>query len=226
MCGRFALSVDAEALQGAFPAFRFPKSWVPRFNMAPGQPILVLPNDGTNRADLFLWGLIPSWAKDATICRRLINARAETLAVKPAFRAAYRYRRCLVFASGFFEWQQTGKNKIPYFVHLRSKHPFAFAGLWEGWYAADGSLVLSATIVTTESNELLAPLHERMPVILAPESVAFWVDPAPQSPARLQSLLRPYPANEMEAYPVSPLVNRLENDTPHVLAPATTPQSE
>lgn len=226
MCGRFALSVDAATLQETFPSFTFPTQWTPRFNIAPGQPILVLPNDGTNRADFFLWGLIPSWAKDVTIGRRLINARAETLAVKPAFRAAYRYRRCLVFASGFFEWQQAGGKKIPYFVRLKSGRPFAFAGLWEDWHSADGSSVLSAAIVTTEPNELLAPLHDRMPVILAPESLALWLDPAPQPPARLQSLLRPYPPDEMEAYAVSPRVNRPENDTPQVLAPAGVSQSE
>lgn len=221
MCGRFALAVDTATLQETFPSFRFPEQWAPRFNIAPGQPILVLPNDGTNQADFFLWGLIPSWAKDAAIGRRLINARAETLAVKPAFRAAYRYRRCLVFASGFFEWQGAGKSKTPYFVRLKSKHPFAFAGLWESWRAADGSLVLSAAIVTTAPNELLAPLHERMPAILLPESLALWLDPAPQPAARLQTLLRPYPASEMEAYPVSSLVNRPENDIPQVIAPAS-----
>lgn len=226
MCGRFALSVDTAALQEAFPSFAFPTSWAPRFNIAPGQPILVLPNNGTNRADFFLWGLIPSWAKDPAIGHRLINARAETLSVKPSFRAAYRYRRCLVFASGFFEWHRQGKDRIPYFVRLRSGRPFAFAALWETWQAADGSSVLSAAIVTTRSNELLAPLHDRMPVILTPESLPLWLDAAPQNPARLQPLLRPYPADAMEAYPVSPLVNRPENDVPQVLLPASPPQQD
>jgi len=221
MCGRFALALDAAALQQAFPAFTFPVAWTPRYNLAPGQPILVLPNDGTRRADVFLWGLIPSWASDPRIGQRLINARAETLAVKPAFRAACRYRRCLVFASGFFEWRLVGKDRIPYFVRLKSGQPFAFAGLWENWHSPDGSQVLSATIVTTRPNELLAPLHDRMPVILAPEALPLWLEPTPQPPAHLQSLLRPYPAEEMEAYPVSTLVNRPENDDPRVMAPVS-----
>lgn len=220
MCGRFTLTTDPAELQDAFPEVAFPEQLAPRFNIAPGQPILVLANDGGRRADFFLWGLIPSWAKEPGIGRRLINARAETLAVKPAFRAAYRYRRCLVFADGFFEWRLAGGRKIPYFVRLKSRRPFAFAGLWEMWHAPDGSVVYSAAIVTTQPNEVLTPLHDRMPVILEPQALALWLDPAPQSPTRLQPLLRPYPAGEMEVYPVSTLVNHPENEGPQVIRPA------
>ncbi len=221
MCGRFALTVDPAELQDAFPEFIFPAQGAPRYNIAPSQPILALPNDGTNRADFFTWGLIPSWAKDPSIGSRLINARAETLAEKPAFRSAYKYHRCLIFANGFFEWQARPgmKSKVPHFIRLKSGAPFAFAGLWEHWQSGDGSEVRSAAIVTTEPNELMASIHNRMPVILRPDTYSQWLDPAPQSPDRLNNLLAPYPAGEMEAYPVSTLVNSPGNDREECVAP-------
>ena len=222
MCGRFALTVDPSDLQEAFPEFSFPAQAAPRFNIAPSQPILAVPNDGTNKADFFVWGLIPSWAKDPAIGGRLINARAETLAEKPAFRSAYKYHRCLIFADGFFEWQaQPGeKSKVPHFIRLKSGKPFAFAGLWEHWQSPDGSEVKSATIITTEPNELMTPIHNRMPVILPKEACAQWIDPSPQPSSRFQSLLIPYPIGELEAFPVSTLVNSPGNDRPEVLTPA------
>ena len=222
MCGRFALTVDPSDLQEAFPEFSFPAQAAPRFNIAPSQPILAVPNDGTNKADFFVWGLIPSWAKDPAIGGRLINARAETLAEKPAFRSAYKYHRCLIFADGFFEWQaQPGeKSKVPHFIRLKSGKPFAFAGLWEHWQSPDGSEVKSATIITTEPNELMTPIHNRMPVILPEEACAQWIDPSPQPSSRFQSLLIPYPIGELEAFPVSTLVNSPGNDRPEVLTPA------
>ena len=221
MCGRFALTVDPVDLQAAFPEFSFPTQEAPRYNIAPSQPILALSNDGTNRADFFIWGLIPSWAKDPMIGNRMINARAETLAEKPAFRSAYKYHRCLIFANGFYEWQaQPGtKTKFPHFIRLKSGVPFAFAGLWEHWQAADGSEVRSATIITTEPNELMASLHNRMPVILPNNVYTQWIDPAPRFPIDLKSLLAPYPASEMEAYPVSTLVNSPGNDRPECVTP-------
>jgi len=220
MCGRFALTVDPADLQAAFPEFIFPVQGASHFNIAPTQPILAIPNDGTNKADFFVWGLIPSWAKDPSIGSRLINARSETLAQKPAFRAAFKYRRCLVFSDGFFEWQaQPGsKNKVPHFIHLNSGAPFAFAGLWEHWQSTDGSEVRSAAIITTEPNELMASIHNRMPVILPRNAYAQWLDPAPQAPEHLQPLLLPYPAIEMSAYPVSILVNSPANDRPEIVA--------
>jgi putative SOS response-associated peptidase YedK len=221
MCGRFALTVDPADLQDAFPEFTFPVQGAPRFNIAPTQPILALPNDGSHHADFFVWGLIPSWAKDPSIGARLINARAETLSEKPAFRAAYKYRRCLIFADGFFEWQaQPGsKSKLPHFIRLKSGAPFAFAGLWEHRQTKDGSEIRSATIITTEPNELMAPIHDRMPVILSIRGYAQWLDPSPQAPERLQSLLLPYPAAEMSTFPVSLLVNSPANDRPEIIQP-------
>jgi putative SOS response-associated peptidase YedK len=222
MCGRFTLSVDPADLKDVFPDFSFPAQTSSRFNIAPTQPVLVLPNDGTNKADFFVWGLIPSWAKDPTIGNRLINARAETLAEKPSFRSAYKYHRCLVFADGFFEWQsQAGsKSKIPYLIRLKSGKPFAFAGLWEHWQSSDGSEVKSASIITTTPNELMEPIHDRMPVILPSNAYAQWLDPLPHFPVDLKSLLVPYPAEEMQAFPVSTLVNSPANDRPEVVLPA------
>ena len=220
MCGRFALTVDPADLQDAFPEFTFPAQAARRYNIAPTQPVLVLPNDGTLKADYFVWGLIPSWAKDPAIGSRLINARAETLAEKPSFRGAYKYHRCLIFADAFFEWQAGPGGKIPHVIRLKGGKPFAFAGLWEHWQSPDGSEVKSATIITTTPNELMAPIHDRMPVILPKHAYAQWLDPAPLFPVDLKGLLAPYPAGEMEAYPVSTLVNRPENDTPAVLRPA------
>jgi putative SOS response-associated peptidase YedK len=222
MCGRYALSLDAIELQEAFPDFIFPTQIEPRYNIAPSQPILVVPNNGTHRVDYMIWGLIPSWAKDASIGNRMVNARAETLAEKPSFRSAYKYHRCLIFANGFYEWkpQSGSKSKIPHFIKLKSGTPFAFAGLWEHWQPADGSEVLSASIITTEPNELMASLHNRMPVILRSDVYAQWLDSEPQAPIRLQNLLVPFPASEMEAYPVSTVVNKPGNDMVECIIPA------
>jgi putative SOS response-associated peptidase YedK len=222
MCGRFTLTVDPADLQDAFPEFTFPAQGAPRYNIAPSQPILALPNDGTNRADFFVWGLIPSWAKDPSIGNRMINARAETLAEKPSFRGPLKYHRCLIFADGFYEWQTIPgtKSKLPHYIRLTSGKPFVFAGLWEHWQPADGSEVRSATIITTAPNELMAPIHNRMPVILGKDTYAQWIDPTPQPLPRFQDLLIPYPAGEMKAYPVSTLINSPNNERADCILPA------
>jgi putative SOS response-associated peptidase YedK len=221
MCGRFTLTVDPASLQTAFPEFSFPAQTVSRFNIAPSQPVLVLPNDGKSTADYFIWGLIPMWAKDVSIGSRLINARAETLAEKSSFRGAYKYKRCLIFADGFYEWKSISgaKTKIPYFIHLKSRQPFAFAGLWDEWHSPDGSLIKSCTIITIEPNALMATLHNRMPVILSPDSYTPWLENAPQKPEALQNLLTQYPTSEMTAHPVSTLVNSPMNDRPELVVP-------
>src|SRR5512133_1261386 len=222
MCGRYTLTVDPNDLKAAFPEYSFPEQSAPRFNIAPTQPILALPNDGKNRADYYTWGLIPVWAKDPSIGSRLINARAETLAEKSSFRGAYKYKRCVIFADGFYEWKtQPGtKVKVPHFIRLKSGEPFAFAGLWDEWNSPDGSQIKSCTIITTEPNELMSTLHNRMPVILPREAYESWLDINPQKPETLQKLLAPYPAAEMTAYPVSTLVNSPANDRAELLAPA------
>jgi len=222
MCGRFTLTVSPADLQADYPEFAFPRQYAPRYNIAPSQPVLVIPNDGVGKADFFVWGLIPSWAKNPAIGNRMINARAETLAEKPAFRAAYRYRRCLILADGFYEWytQPGHKAKIPYHIRMKSGRPFAFAGLWEEWYSPDGSEIKSCTIITTAPNELAARLHNRMPVILPDNAHMQWLDVSPRPPADLQHLLAPYPDEELIAHPVSLFVNNPANDSPECIAPA------
>lgn len=227
MCGRFTLTVDPADLQAAFPDFSFPVQHQARFNIAPTQPVLVMPNDGKHRADYFIWGLVPIWAGDPSIGSRLINARAETLAEKSSFRGAYKYKRCLVFSDGFYEWKtQTGvKTKIPYHIRLLSGQPFVFAGLWDEWHAPDGSQLRSCTIITTEPNALMATLHNRMPVILPASAYEQWLDPNPQKPEALQHLLTAYPAGEMTAHPVTTLVNSPANDRPELIAPIPADKS-
>ena len=225
MCGRFTLRAPASVVAEQFALFEVPP-FAPRFNIAPSQPVPVvrlgkgdspLSPRGTvpfsGRELVWLrWGLIPSWAKDPAIGNRLINARAETVAEKPAFRAALRRRRCLVAADGFYEWQWTGKRKQPYFIRLRDDRPFAFAGLWESWEGLDCSQIESCTLLTTEPNELMRPIHDRMPVILPTDGYQAWLDPAVERPEQLAPLLCAYPADEMRAEPVSTFVNSPANE--------------
>ena len=220
MCGRFTLTVDPGELQEAFN-IDIPSQYASRYNIAPSQPVAVIPNDGKHHLDFFVWGLIPSWAKDPSIGNRMINARAETLAEKPSFKNSFRRRRCLVLADGFYEWQKQdgGKGKIPMYIHLKTKKPFAFAGLWDLWHASDGSEIRSCTIITTEPNSMMASIHNRMPVILSPNAYAVWLDPGEKPADQLSTLLKPYPADEMLAYPVSRTVNSPNNDIPECIQP-------
>lgn len=223
MCGRFTLTVDPAEAQETFSSFTFPQQFAPRFNIAPTQPVLAIPNDDQNTADFFVWGLIPMWAKDPGIGNRLINARGETLEEKPAFRSSLKYKRCLILADGFYEWKASAGKKVktPFFIHMKDRKPFAFAGLWDSWNSPDGSLVKSCTIITTEPNELTGIIHNRMPVILHPRDYARWLEPSPQTPDRLKPLIKPFPADLMDAYPVSTLVNTPANDMPQLVVPAT-----
>jgi putative SOS response-associated peptidase YedK len=166
------------------------------------------------------WGLVPPWAEDQKIGNRLINARAETAAGKPSFRAAFKRRRCLVPADGFYEWQKVGRAKQPYYIRLKDGAPFAFAGLWEHWQGADGEIIESCTLLTTEANDLMRPIHERMPVMLKPEDFGRWLDRDAPAGKALAALLCPYPAEAMTAYPVSAHVNNPRNDGPACVAPA------
>ena len=219
MCGRFLLAVDPADLQDSFPQFIFKNPLIQRFNIAPSQPVLVVPNDSSFVADYFVWGLIPSWAKDPSIGSRTINARAETVSEKPSFRGPFKYRRCLIFSNGFYEWQkQPGNNtKKPYFIRLKSGKPFTFAGLWDEWHSPDGSQVKSCTIITTNPNSLVASIHNRMPVILPSDKYPLWLEPSPQSLNTLQDLLISYPTDEMIASPVSSYVNNPANNGPDCL---------
>lgn len=193
----------------------------PRYNIAPSQAVAVSANDSLGVLAFYKWGLIPSWAKDPAIGSNLINARAETLAEKPAFRSAFRRRRCLIWADGFYEWQvvPSQKSKIPTYIRLQSGRPFVFAGLWESWREPAGGEVRTCTIITTRPNSLMQPIHSRMPVILPASAWSQWLDPQENDPARLSALLIPYPAEEMQAYPVSSLVNNPINDSSACIQP-------
>ena len=164
--------------------------------------------------------MIPSWAKDPAIGNRLINARAETLADKPSFRTAFKRRRCLIPADGFYEWRKDPGGKTPMYIRLKSGDPFAFAGLWEAWHSAEDETLLTCTIITTTPNSLMEKIHDRMPVILKPDAYDRWRDPAEQEPGKLSGLLKPYPASHMTAYAVSKRVNKPENDSPELVVPA------
>ena len=194
----------------------------PCYNIAPTQIVAVVRFDAENaRRGLRLakWGLIPFWAKDTSIGSRLINARAETAADKPAFRAAFKYRRCLVPADGFYEWKRLDKKRQPYFFGSADDKPLAFAGLWERWEGPDGEVIESCTILTTDANELLQPIHDRMPVILKAEDYDLWLDPAVQQPKVLQPLLKPYPSEEMSGHPVTSKVNKAAYESPDCIKP-------
>jgi putative SOS response-associated peptidase YedK len=221
MCGRFTLTAETNQIQQTFPWVNIPENIPPRYNIAPSQPIAVIPNDGHNTLDFYVWGLIPSWAKDPEIGNRLINARAETLVEKPSFRSAFRRRRCLVLADGFYEWRQEpgSKRKTPMYIRLTSGQPFAFAGLWEIWDSPDGSVVPSCTIITTEPNTLMAGIHNRMPVILPESAYEPWLAPVETDPAQLTGLLKPYPPEAMQAYPISTRVNDPKNDLAECIQP-------
>lgn len=220
MCGRFSFASPPEVVAEVFGLSEVP-ALEPRYNVAPTQPVAAVRHEEGQRCLVFLhWGLIPAWAKDAALGARLINARAETVAEKPAFRAALRARRCLVLADGFYEWARHGGAKQPYFITFADGRPFALAGLWERWVGG-GQRVESCTILTTTPNEVVAPLHDRMPVILPPPAFDLWLDPAVGDPGRLKQLLRPHPAAGMTAWPVSPRVNSPRVDDPSCREPLT-----
>jgi putative SOS response-associated peptidase YedK len=219
MCGRFTLAVPAEKVATQFQLAEVPDLSA-RYNIAPTQQVAaVRATEAGRELALFRWGLVPSWAKDPSVGSRMINARAETAAEKPAFRTALRQRRCLIPADGFYEWQAGADGKQPFHIGLADGGLFALAGLYEHWKDPDGEWLHSCTILTTEANELMRPLHDRMPVILAPEHYAQWLDPGLRDAGPIQPLLAPYPADQMQARPVSKAVNRVANDGPQLIAP-------
>lgn len=211
MCGRFAQRQPARKLAAEFKV-EIAEELEARYNIAPTQKIMAIRSAGAEREAVWLkWGLVPSWAKDTSMGARLINARSETVGEKPAFREAFRRRRCIIPADGFYEWQRRGQQKQPFFFHLHEKRPFGFAGLWEQWKGEAGKTIESCTILTTGANDVLRPMHDRMPVILHREDYALWLDEDERKRALLKELLRPYPAEEMNAYPVSLMVNSPRN---------------
>ena len=222
MCGRYTLTQT-----GQLPAvFEISEVRIPpRFNIAPTQevPVVRLSEERGRYLDSLKWGLVPGWAKDPSIGARMINARSETVDKKPSFRDAFRQRRCLVPADGFYEWKKLPRAKQPYFIGMGDRSVFAFAGLWECFERADQELE-TFTILTCEPNTLLSNIHDRMPVILPRETYSAWLDPK-TDPTDLSSLLIPYPAVNMTSFPVSKLVNSPRNDTPHCIEPVDPPSS-
>jgi putative SOS response-associated peptidase YedK len=221
MCGRFTLTIDPTSLQEAFPWAVIADDLIPRYNIAPSQPVAVIPNTGDNTLAMYKWGLIPSWSKDPSIGDRMINARSESLAEKPSFRNPFRRRRCMILADGFYEWKQAPgmKTKQPMYIRLQNGSPFAFAGLWELWMSPEGSEVRSCTIITTQPNSLLEPIHNRMPVILPQDAYQEWLSVEDRQPTQLNGLLVPYPASEMIAFPVSRMVNSPQYESPDLIKP-------
>jgi len=226
MCGRFALSISPSVLAKLFGLDEIP-DLPPRYNIAPGQSIAAVlshPEGNIRVLKMLRWGLVPPWAKDPAIGNRMINARAETVMDKPAFRRAFQQRRCLIPADGFFEWQK--QKRQPYFIRMRDTRPFALAGLWEQWQAPGRELLQTCTIITTEGNELLRPIHPRMPVIVPPEHYNRWLDTTSTPDQVVSRIFQPYPPEHMEALPVGTRVNSPKNDDPACLEPLTEPPEE
>jgi len=221
MCGRFTLTAGGPALADEFELADVPEL-AARYNIAPSQDVAVIlrePSCTTRVLRNMRWGLVPHWARDPAMGSRMINARAESAAEKPAYRTPFRQRRCLLPATGFFEWKRIGAGKQPMLLRRRDGRLFAFAGLWDRWHPKEGEPMESCTILTTEPNDLVVDVHDRMPVILPPEAYEPWLDPDLQEPADLQSLLIPYDASEMIVHPVSPWVNATAHDDPDCIEP-------
>ncbi|MCB2202948.1 SOS response-associated peptidase [bacterium] len=220
MCGRFTITLDPGELQELLELGPYIHIVQPRYNVAPSQPIPIVKDPTSRAVELYLWGLVPFWAKDPQIGNRMINARAETAHEKPSYRAAFKYRRCLIPADGFYEWSASGKGgaKTPYLFKLKDDGPFTFAGLYEHWQSPDGGELHSCTILTCAPNELVRRYHNRMPVMLSKQDRWAWLDPDQKQDA-LRDLLQPYPAEEMKTYAVSRAVNSPKNDNPSVVEP-------
>lgn len=221
MCGRFVLFAPGKDVARHFGAAA-PPDLEAHYNIAPTQSILILrvnPETGTREFLFVKWGLIPFWSKDERSAAKMINARLETAYQKPAFRAAFKYRRCLVPANGFYEWKRQGSKKQPFFFEAVDGQPLGFAGLFEKWKSPSGEIIHSATILTTEANELLRDIHDRMPVIVDPAHYDEWLDPRIQDPATAQAALEPLPSDYMKGYPVSPQVNKSDYEGADCILP-------
>ncbi len=219
MCGRFTLASPAQAVAAALGLPDFP-ALPPRFNIAPTQAVTIVREAPVRESAVARWGLVPSWTKDLAKLPLLFNARAETAPDKPSFRASFRNRRCVIPADGFYEWTGTAKVRRAHYFTLEDESPFALAGLWDRWLAADGSEIDSCTILTTGPNELLARFHDRMPAILRRERIDRWLDPALRDPTAVAGLIETYPADAMRGRAVGPTVNSAKNEGPECIAPA------
>jgi putative SOS response-associated peptidase YedK len=215
MCGRYRLSRRKQTIEEQFEAQPWDDDWSPRYNIAPTQPVPVIrqhPKEPVRQISTMRWGLVPSWAKDTSGAARMINARSETAATKPAFREAMKLRRCLIPADGFYEWQRRDSAKQPFCFEVEDGGLFAFAGLWERWRDPSGQWVKSCAILTTTPNAVTSAIHDRMPVIVHPDSYDLWLDPGMQNVAAISEMLKPYDAKSMRSYPVSIRINHVAND--------------
>jgi len=215
MYGRYRLSRRKQLVEEYFDCGSDEPDWSPRYNIAPTQPVPVIrenPKEPARELSLMRWGLIPSWAQDSSVAAQMINARSETAATKPALRGALKFRRCLIPADGFYEWLRTGKSKQPYCFEVNDGQLFAFAGLWDRWKDPSGNWMKTCSILTTTPNAVTAAVHDRMPVILDPDSYDLWLDPGMQNVAAASELLKPYDARIMRCYPVSTRINSVAND--------------
>jgi len=228
VCGRYRLSRRKQIIEEHFDSVSGEEDWSPRYNIAPTQPIPVIrqnPREPVRELSLMRWGLIPSWAKDASVAAKMINARSETAATKPAFRDGLKSRRCLIPADAFYEWMRTGKSKQPYCFEVNGGELFAFAGIWDRWKDPSGNWIKTCSILTTTPNTVTSPIHDRMPVILDPDSYDLWLDPGMTNVAAVSELLKPYDARLMRCYPVSTRINHVANDDeecPRPVEPAQT----
>jgi len=216
MCGRFQLSVKGKHISERFNVEVYDEMYKPRFNCAPGQNLPVITNTEPEKLSFFKWGLVPFWAKDLKIGNKLINARAETLQEKPSFKAAFTRRRCLIPANGFFEWKK-GTQKMPYRIFVKNEDLFAMAGIWETWKDEENNLLHTFSIITTEPNELMKPIHNRMPVILSIDNEKVWLHE--ENPQVLLTLLQPFDTKKMEAYTIGNTINSPKNDNEYVIKP-------
>lgn len=221
MCGRYTLSLNIDAIVDEMDLLLPDFDFEPRFNIAPSQRLPIVLNQHPKELRLHKWGLIPPWAKDPRIGHKLINARGETLFEKPSFRAAVRAHRCLVPADGFYEWQRSPTGKVPHHIRLKSRRLMTFAGLWEVWTDPEGREIPTFTVVTTRPNQLMSPIHDRMPVIVPPAQRAQWLDPA-LAESEISGLLLPLEDGLLEAVPVSSRVNSPRNEGPSLLGPKDT----
>jgi putative SOS response-associated peptidase YedK len=222
MCGRFVMISDLSAIKEAFDIQAVSADVKPSYNIAPGSEVAALVHDRVNRLVSFRWGLVPSWAKNPTIEKGMINARAETVAEKPSFRDSFKKRRCLILANGYYEWKKVGRNKVPHYVYPLSERPFGFAGLCDTWRSKDGERLSTCTIITTEPNELLRPLHDRMPVIVPKDRESLWLDNSVAEEKSLLSMLRASVSEALEVREVSTLVNSPLNDVPECIQPLSS----
>ena len=220
MCGRFTITLEPAFFQQELDLGKVPSEWTPRYNTAPSQDIPVVTNPAARDVVMLRWGLIPHWAKDPVIGSRMINARSETIQEKPSFKNAFKQRRCLILADGFYEWQkssQRGVPKVPYYFQLVNGTPFTFAGIWETWRPSEGEEVHTCSIITCPPNDLVSRVHNRMPVIL--DKITCWDWLADQPADALQAMLAPYPAEKMRAHPVGLTVNNPRNDSLECIQP-------